>query len=91
MAQQAVSILKILLRSPSHYGWDPFPFHLFADVFSFLKEPDITQLKDVSENTFSTTTTKRRGGGDDKVKQNLSSGVFRRIRHGRVFLKMEVK
>jgi len=48
MAQQAVSVLKILLlSSPSHFGWDPIPLYPFADAFCFLKEPGITHLKGI--------------------------------------------
>lgn len=39
MAQQAVYFEILLLRSPSHFGWDPFPLYPFADAFHFVKKP----------------------------------------------------
>lgn len=45
MAQQAIYFEILLLRSLSHFGWNPFPLHPLADAFHFVKEPGVSHLK----------------------------------------------
>lgn len=66
MAQQAVYFESLLLRSPSHFGWDPFPLYPFADAFHFVKEPGSYRSYRSQSGTpsLATTTKRRRPGGE---------------------------